>query len=245
MMVRSLDGLYRVITLSGWDDPPRLLLDRFVTQVASAVATGSRVLDAGAGECRYASAFAHCRYVSCDTAVGDLAWDYTRLNVLCDVTAPPFRDRTFDAILCTQALEHVSEPLRALCELASLLKPGGYLYLSVPFLGDPLHQEPYDFYRYTPYGLAHLFRGAGLSTVTISPMGGLGFLLCCYLWFFIIYLLPASPRQPWLLRLLRRGVRAFLRLLARLVTAVVVGVDGVHRPSPRFTYGYTAIALKE
>ena len=74
---------------------------------------------------------------------------------------------------------------------------------------------------------------------------GLGFLLCCYLWFVIVYHLAGAPRRPWPLRLLRRGVRVPVRLLGRLATAAVVGLDRGRRPSPRFTYGYMLTAIKE
>ena len=131
-------------------------------------------MDASAGECLYASAFEHCNYISYDRAIGDISWDYTKLNVLGDMTALPFKEATFDSILCTQTLEHISVPWLVIREMAVLLS-GGWLYLTVPFLGDPLHQEPYDFYRYTKYSLKHLLKNAGLFPVSILPWGVPGF----------------------------------------------------------------------
>jgi SAM-dependent methyltransferase len=179
--------LYRTVALSKWDNPPRLLLDRFVQETARETKGGARILDAGAGECRHAEVFSHCAYVACDRAVGDASWDYGRLDVLADLEALPFRPESFDAILCSQTLEHVPEPQHALREMSAVLKPNGRLILTVPFLGDPLHQEPYDFYRYTPYALRRLLAGAGLRPLVLAPIGGIWFLLCCYLWFFVVY----------------------------------------------------------
>jgi SAM-dependent methyltransferase len=161
LLMNLIERLYRTVSRSRWESPPRLLVDRFVAKIAQELATGSWILDAGAGECIYASAFCHCNYISCDQAIGDPSWNYRRVTVVGDLASLPFRECAFDAVLCTQTLEHVSEPQLVVREMAMLLKPGGRLYLTVPFLGDPLHQEPYDFYRYTKYSLKRLVENAG------------------------------------------------------------------------------------
>ena len=66
---------------------------------ARALPAGARVLDAGAGEGQYAHHFARQRYCGVDLAVGDAAWDYSRLDAVADLTALPFRDGAFDAAL--------------------------------------------------------------------------------------------------------------------------------------------------
>ncbi|MCB9978512.1 MAG: class I SAM-dependent methyltransferase [Rhodospirillales bacterium] len=67
---------------------------------------------------------------------------------------------SFDAVFMLEVLEHVKTPQAALDEIYRVLKPGGALFLSTPFI-FPLHDEPYDFYRYTKYGLAHLLAAFG------------------------------------------------------------------------------------
>jgi SAM-dependent methyltransferase len=79
---------------------------------------------------------------------------------------------SFDSILCTQVLEHVPRPRRAMDELARVLRPGGYLVVSVPHL-SAIHEAPSDYFRYTEYGLRELAEGAGLEVVEILPTGGL------------------------------------------------------------------------
>ena len=81
-------------------------------------------------------------------------------------------DSSFDTAGCFGVLEHVPEPARAAKEIARILKPGGVLVITVPFTAR-LHEEPHDFYRYSGYGLQHLFSKAGLTTKTIVPVGGL------------------------------------------------------------------------
>ena len=70
---------------------------------------------------------------------------------------PMFEGASFDAVFMMEVLEHVPEPQQALSEIRRVLKPGGRLILSVPFI-FPLHEEPHDYYRYTKYGLAYMLR---------------------------------------------------------------------------------------
>jgi SAM-dependent methyltransferase len=246
----SLAGkVRRAVTLARWDDPARILIDGFVARTAQEVPRHARILDAGAGECAYAPAFADCNYVACDRAVGDGAWDYRCIDVVADLASLPFKKNEFDAILCTQALEHMGEPAAVLRDMATVLKPGGRLYVSVPFLGDPIHQEPYDFFRYTHYGLLHLVEKAGLTPVSVSPMGGVFFLFCCCLWWCaIVYRTSSWDRVSstgTFTRVARRIVWTGMLLLARFCTMLIVTLRQTEKASGRFTYGYTVVAEKK
>lgn len=105
--------------------------------------SGWRILDAGAGEQRYRQDCEHLRYVTQDAAeyrpsdaVEGLhlpRWDYGKLDIVCDITAIPEPDGAFDAVLRTEVIEHVPDPIDALRELSRLLRPGGRLILSAPF----------------------------------------------------------------------------------------------------------------
>jgi len=68
----------------------------------------------------------------------------------------PFRDGTFDAVLSLSVLEHVRDPFASASEICRVLKPGGQLYCSVPFL-QPLHGYPHHYFNMTAQGLSRLF----------------------------------------------------------------------------------------
>lgn len=147
----------------------RSVLD-FVMGVASALPAGTRVLDAGAGDAPYRELFEHCEYVTAD-------WENSphpsgaKSDIVGSLEALPVDDGSFDAVLSTQVLEHVAEPLRVLRELHRVVRSGGRLYLTAPLIGE-LHEEPYDFFRYTPYGLRHLLCNAGFQVDSINPRNG-------------------------------------------------------------------------
>jgi SAM-dependent methyltransferase len=162
-------------------NPISFLIDDFIAAAASEISPGSVVLDAGAGECRYAALFSHCTYISVDFAKGDPQWDYKHLSVVGNLLSLPIKNNSVDVVICTQTLEHVNEPAILLKEVSRAMKPNGQMYLTAPF-GSPIHQPPYDFFRYTHYGLEHLLRKSGFNIESIQPQGGYFlYLACCLL----------------------------------------------------------------
>jgi len=146
-------------------------IDEAVAQFAKQLPGGARVLDAGAGEGQYAHYFGDVRYCAVDLAVGDSAWDYSRLDAMADLTALPFRTATFAAALHIVTLEHLREPACALAELARTLEPGATLLLAAPHEWE-VHQAPHDYFRYTRYGVAYLLEKAGFEVRELRASGG-------------------------------------------------------------------------
>jgi SAM-dependent methyltransferase len=85
----------------------------------------------------------------------------TRPDVFADGARLPFRDASFDTVVLLEVLEHVADAPAVLDEIARVLKPGGRLLLSVPFL-YPLHDAPHDYRRYTAPGLEAAIGRSGL-----------------------------------------------------------------------------------
>jgi SAM-dependent methyltransferase len=94
-----------------------------------------------------------------------------------DAHSLPFEDNSFGHIICTEVLEHLHTPQKAVDEMYRVLKPEGSLILTTRFV-YPLHDVPNDYFRYTKYGLQHLFRNWTIEmlepeTSTFSALGAL------------------------------------------------------------------------
>ncbi len=203
-----------------------------VTAFAGELAADARVLDAGAGEGRYAAHFARQRYCGVDLAVGDAGWDYSKLHAVADLGALPFGDAVFDAALNVVTIEHLREPGRALAEMSRTLKPGGRLFIAAPHEWE-VHQAPHDYFRYTRYGLSYLLECAGLEVIAIRPAGG--------------YFRLLARRLLNGLQFFTGGVRwlAFVPAAMLLVPPAIVLplLDGLDREK-NFTVGYLCWAKK-
>jgi len=143
-----------------------------VASFAGSLPRGVRVLDAGAGETAHKHYFAAQRYCGLDLAVGDKAWDYSKLDVLGDLETLPFPNATFDAAINIVTLEHVLYPDRVICELSRVLAPDGRFLLVAPLQWEE-HQQPHDYGRFTRFALDRLLRQAGFADVSIQPVGGI------------------------------------------------------------------------
>jgi SAM-dependent methyltransferase len=147
-------------------------VNEFVKEVARELPPGSSILDAGAGECNYQRYFQGHNYISVDLGVGDENWDYDKLDHVAPLDQLPLTDNSLDAILCTQVLEHLERPRESAKEFFRVLRPGGKIYLTAP-MSHVEHQTPYDFFRYTSYGLRSILSEAGFEVIVIKPFGGM------------------------------------------------------------------------
>lgn len=130
------------------------------------------VLEVGCGSQPYLHLLpAHCRYQGLDWALAGQVFRYHTQDVqLFDGGRFPFPDSEFDSVFHTEVLEHVPDPLVFLQECRRVLKPTGTLFFSVPFQAR-FHYIPYDYWRFTPSGLALLLEKAGFVDVAIQPRG--------------------------------------------------------------------------
>jgi SAM-dependent methyltransferase len=152
----------------------------WLSGIARSLPSGASVLDAGAGQCQYQPMFAQQKYVAVDACVGDPAWDFSQIHIKAFLHDLPIDSSSFDYVILMNVLEHLPNPWDVLRELGRVLRMGGEIYIAVPFSGRE-HQTPYDFYRYTRYGLEYLLKSAGFSVDYIQPVGGDVYRLWCVL----------------------------------------------------------------
>lgn len=93
-----------------------------------------------------------------------------RPDVFADAARLPFSDEHFDGVICLEVLEHVPDPSLVTKEIARVLKSGGRAWISMPFL-YPLHDAPFDFQRFTEFGLRRAFERAGLELTSFRKSG--------------------------------------------------------------------------
>ena len=146
----------------------RTYLDAFAQRAAATVTPDGAVLDAGAGTAPYGAWFTERgTYHTAD----HIHSGGPPLTFVCDLTAIPVSDASYDLVFCSQVLEHLPAPRAVLGELARALKPGGKLWLTTP-LFYPEHEQPFDFFRYTQFGLKYLIEGSGLQIQEIQWLEG-------------------------------------------------------------------------
>lgn len=102
--------------------------------------------------------------VGCSTTKREISYKYYSLDInkkfkptiIGNALCLPIKDSSVDVVLAIGILEHLSEPQIAVGEMYRVLKEGGVLYVSVPFMG--FHHDAMDYYRFTEEGLLHILR---------------------------------------------------------------------------------------
>lgn len=128
------------------------------------------VLDVGSGTTPFKDETGKCRLVTLEREAR------FRPAVIGSATSLPFGGKVFDGVICTEVLEHLSEPEACFAEIGRILKPGGIVYITTPMTWY-LHYEPFDYFRFTPHGLKHLAKKNGFEVLTLEPIGGLAAIL--------------------------------------------------------------------
>jgi len=126
---------------------------------------GKTVVDLGAGDFLFPGLFENADYKGVDISSSPL------VSVIADINKPlPFEGCFADIIYASNTIEHIHNPQNFFRESFRILKPGGMIIGTVPFL-RPLHCEPADYLRYTPFMLNKLLADAGFIKVEVESLG--------------------------------------------------------------------------
>lgn len=202
------------------------LLMRHVDQLARGM-KGRTVIDVGCGEQPYRACmqgFTH--YVGFDSP--DAPDRGSHADVLGDALALPFASGGADAILCTEVIEHVTDPGAMLSEFARVLAPGGSLLLTSPFTWH-VHDEPHDYWRFTEFGLRLLLERGGFHVMALRPTNG--------------FLGATIQSRCYLLMQSSGPLRPLVRPLVWLMQAVASAIGPFDR-NRRMTSNYVVWARK-
>lgn len=149
-------------------------VDAFLTRQLPELPQDSRLLDVGGvkhnqrGRSRPASERLHVTVANIVTDKG--------LDVLADAAWLPLADSSYPAVLCSEVLEHISQPLAVLRQIHRVLQPGGSLLITVPFLFRQ-HADPADYGRYTEWYWKESLQQLGFTDIFIEKQGLFGSVL--------------------------------------------------------------------
>lgn len=192
-----------------------------------------RLLDLGCGKVPLFLAYRdHVRDNVCVDWMG-AADENPYLDLEWDLAMPlPFKDGEFDTILLSSVLEHIPQPERLWDEMSRILAAEGKIILNAPFFYW-LHEQPYDFYRYTEFALRRFVERSGLTLVELESTGGAPHVIADLLSKNIQFI-PAIG--PGLAILIQYVAGAFVR------TGLGGRISG--RTRRAFPFGYTLVAEK-
>lgn len=182
-------------------------IEKFVRDIAKKYdKKGKELLDIGAGATPYKKYFKKLKYSTQDIAqnnkrtidhIGDL-----------NKGLPMIKDSSFDYILSTQVLEHLTNPQRVFEEFNRILKPKGKIFLTTNFIYQ-IHMIPYDYYRFTKYGLKHLGEASGFIIEHLKSQGGIFQVLS--------YILTTTP-----IRLILKNKRTLYHLYLIVFSPLII-----------------------
>ncbi len=205
----------------------------------SHLATGC-LLDVGCGNKPYKDVLKHVGdYIGIDRpSMARINDDLTAkrivsIDVVGSAESLPFADVAFNTVLATQLIEHLGNPGLFLKEAARVLAPGGCLILTFPLI-NPLHEEPFDYFRFTEYAICFFCHKCGLKVEKCIKMGG-GWLSVGYLIRHFMYLDSEKAVSKIRKRLLYLGGSLFYGVMSRL---------DLRNPHPEAPLNYLAVLRK-
>lgn len=152
-------------------------------------------------------------------------------DIVGDICSYDFQGRTFDTVVICEVLEHLYAPHKGVETVYNVLKPGGRLILTTPFI-LPLHDRPYDYFRFTKYGLQYLLEK--FSEVKVKERNSY-FETIDVLW---VRLLKVGGKRSLLMSLFIIPCVYFLKRPFTLIFSKILDTDAM-------TTGYNVSAVKK
>lgn len=156
--------------------------DQWIINKLQEIPSGKTILDAGAGMMRYKPYCGHLQYIAQDFGKYDpfsaptglhenKAWDTSGVDIICDIIDMPLEDGSVDAILCSEVLEHLKNPILAIKEFGRILKKEGVLILTAPVCSLTHQASHYYSNGFSEYWYRENLKDYGFVVEEMSPNG--------------------------------------------------------------------------
>lgn len=189
-----------------------------------APALDGKLLDFGCGSKAYKALFTVNEYIGLDVEQSGHSHENEEVDVYYDGKVIPFADQTFDSCFSSEVFEHVFELEASLQEIHRVLKPGGKGLFVVPFVWDE-HEVPYDFGRYSSFGLHYLLEKHGFEILESKKDAHFAVVIA-QLW--NLYLFNLGPHHKYLRLLYGMLVIAPFTILWSILLLILPKIDTLY-----------------
>lgn len=181
-----------------------------------------RVLDFGCGAKPYEQLFNLAEeYIGVDIEDSGHNHEDSKVDLFWDGVSLPFEDNYFDSVVSFEVFEHVFNPSEVFKEIRRVLKPGGTLLMSTPFIYGE-HEQPFDFARYTSFGIKHMLEINDFNVIEAKKTGSFHSVAIQTT---IAYLEKATPKIWFVGFAVRSAIQVLLLTIAVIHNAVTKPKD--------------------
>lgn len=155
------------------------------------------------------------------------------LDIEQDLNKPILLEDNFcDSIILSDVLEHIREPKSLFSEMYRILKPDGKVLMNVPFLYW-IHEQPYDYYRYTEFALEYMAKESGFKVEKLEAYGGV-----------VETLIDTVSKQIIGIKVIGKFISHIIQKMGFLWTKTKFGNKVLTKSSVTFPMGYCIILAK-